>query len=155
MTALDKRRCGPCNACCVVLEIATPQLRKKARVPCQHLTDGGCGVYAARPDVCQQFLCGWRLFEELGDEWRPDLSGVLMMRQAPAELPAAWAAAPYGVHLAVTEKCLNQSSGVHAKRLVRIYQHYDHADAVKAAFELWSDHVAALVGGEKMMKAAA
>ncbi|HEX4177224.1 MAG TPA: hypothetical protein VHY57_02255 [Rhizomicrobium sp.] len=84
-----------------MLEIAAPQLRKKARVPCQHLTDAGCSVYATRPDVCQQFLCGWRLFEELGDDWRPDLSGVLMMRQAPAELPAAWAAAPYGVHLAV------------------------------------------------------
>lgn len=101
MTALDKRRCGPCNACCVVLEIDTPQLRKKARVPCQHLSNNGCGIYAARPDVCQQFLCGWRLFAELGDDWRPDRSGVLMMRKAPTELPAAWRQAPYGVHLVV------------------------------------------------------
>jgi hypothetical protein len=41
--------------------------------------------------VCQQFLCGWRLFDELDDDWRPDLSGVLVMRKAPAELPAALA----------------------------------------------------------------
>lgn len=61
----------------------------------------GCGIYAARPSVCQQFLCGWRLFEELGDDWRPDLSGVMALRWAPAELPAAWRAAPYGVHLLV------------------------------------------------------
>lgn len=101
MTPLGKRRCGPCNACCVELEIAAPELHKKARVPCQHLTAAGCGIYASRPGVCQQFLCGWRLFEELGDNWRPDLSGVLVMRKAPDELPAAWRSAPYGVHLVV------------------------------------------------------
>jgi hypothetical protein len=102
MTALDKRRCGPCTACCVVLKIDVPQLRKKARVPCQHLTASGCGIYASRPPVCHEFLCGWRLFEELDDGWRPDLSGVLMLRNAPDELPQAWAAgAPFGVHLVV------------------------------------------------------
>jgi hypothetical protein len=102
MTALDKRACGPCNACCVVLKIATPQLHKKARTPCPHLTGAGCGIYAARPGVCQQFLCGWRLFADLGDDWRPDLSGVLILRNAPDELPARWQGAPYGVHLVVT-----------------------------------------------------
>ncbi|HVW75063.1 MAG TPA: hypothetical protein VHC39_15610 [Rhizomicrobium sp.] len=101
MTALDKRRCGPCHACCIVLEIAAPALRKKARVPCRHLSQGGCGIYATRPGVCRQFLCGWRLFEELGDDWRPDRSGVMVMRKAPAELPAGWRHAPYGVHLVV------------------------------------------------------
>ena len=101
MTRLDKRQCGPCNTCCVVLKIATPELRKKARVPCQHLSASGCGIYASRPAVCQQFLCGWRLFEELGDDWRPDLSGVLILRNAPDELPARWRSAPYGVHLVV------------------------------------------------------
>jgi hypothetical protein len=101
MTASHKRICGPCNACCVELEIAAPELRKKARVPCQNLAGAGCGIYAARPDVCQQFLCGWRLFDELDEGWRPDLSGVLVMRKAPAELPAAWQGAPYGVHLAI------------------------------------------------------
>jgi hypothetical protein len=51
--------------------------------------------------VCQQFLCGWRLFPELADDWRPDRSGVLVMRKAPAELPPAWQGAPYGVELAI------------------------------------------------------
>jgi len=101
MTALNKRVCGPCKACCVELKIDVPELRKQARVACQHLTAPGCGIYASRPPVCQQFLCGWRLFEELGDDWRPDLSGVMVMRKAPAELPARWAAAPHGVHLVV------------------------------------------------------
>ena len=56
---------------------------------------------AARPPVCRQFLCGWRLFEEMGDDWRPDLSGVLALRKAPDELPPAWRTAPYGVHLVI------------------------------------------------------
>ena len=98
---LDKRQCGPCTACCSELKIDTPELSKKARLPCPHLSIKGCGIYAARPPVCREFLCGWRLFEELDDAWRPDLSGVLAMRQAPAELPAAWRHAPYGVHLVV------------------------------------------------------
>jgi hypothetical protein len=102
MTALDKRVCGPCKACCVELKIDVPELRKKARVPCRHLTQSRCGIYARRPPVCRHFLCGWRLFEELGDDWRPDRSGVLALRKAPDELPAAWAAhAPYGGHLVV------------------------------------------------------
>jgi len=102
MTALGKRTCGPCTACCVELKIDVPQLRKKARVPCQHLSASGCGIYENRPPVCRQFLCGWRLFEDLGDDWRPDLCGALMLRKAPDELPAAWAQrAPYGVHLVI------------------------------------------------------
>lgn len=101
MTAPEKRRCGPCTACCVELKIDVPELRKKARVPCPHLAGTGCGIYQARPPVCREFLCGWRLFEDMGEDWRPDLSGVLAMRKAPAELPPAWRGAPYGVHLVV------------------------------------------------------
>lgn len=101
MTALAKRQCGPCTVCCVELKIETPELRKKARTACSHLSTAGCGIYAARPPVCQQFLCGWRLFPEMGDDWRPDLSGILAMRKAPDELPVAWRGAPYGVHLVI------------------------------------------------------
>jgi hypothetical protein len=102
MTPLHKRNCGPCTACCVSLKIKVPELRKKADEPCRHLTGKGCGIYETRPAVCRQFLCGWRLFEELDDSWRPDLSGMLIMRKAPSEMPPAWRSAPYGVHLIVT-----------------------------------------------------
>jgi hypothetical protein len=101
MTPLEKRQCGPCNACCVDLKIVAPELKKKARVPCPHLSSAGCGIYETRPGVCRQFLCGWRLFEDMDNTWRPDLSGVLAMRKAPEELPAAWKAAPYGVHMVI------------------------------------------------------
>jgi hypothetical protein len=101
MTALNKRICGPCTVCCTALKIETPELHKAGGTPCKHLCSAGCGIYETRPSVCQQFLCGWRLFPELTDNWRPDLSGVLVMRKAPAELPPAWQSAPYGVEMAI------------------------------------------------------
>ncbi|HWU55658.1 MAG TPA: hypothetical protein VN175_09165 [Rhizomicrobium sp.] len=102
MTALANRACDACTVCCTELKIDTPQLRKPAGTPCRHLCAAGCGIYATRPLVCQQFLCGWRLFAELTDDWRPDRSGVLVMRKAPAELPPGYQSAPYGVELAIT-----------------------------------------------------
>jgi len=101
MTAIKGRACGGCTACCVELKIDTPDFRKKAQAPCAHLTAQGCGIYAARPSICQEFLCGWRLLPELDDSWRPDKSGVLVMRKAPSEIPAAYHAPGYGVELAV------------------------------------------------------
>ena len=64
MTALNKRICGPCTVCCTVLKIEAPELRKGAGTSCKHLRGAGCGIYESRPPVCQQFLCGWRLFPE-------------------------------------------------------------------------------------------
>jgi hypothetical protein len=102
MTPLKKRDCGPCQACCVALKIEAPELRKAAATPCPHLIAAGCGIYNARPEICRQFLCGWRLFEELGDDWRPDRSGVIVMQRGADQLPRAWRAAPYGVLMVVT-----------------------------------------------------
>jgi hypothetical protein len=101
MTLLAKRACDACTVCCTELKIETPEFRKAASTACKHLCGTGCGIYETRPAVCQQFLCGWRLFPELTDDWRPDLSGILVMRKAPAELPPAWQSAPYGVELAI------------------------------------------------------
>jgi hypothetical protein len=102
MTALAGRQCGACTVCCTALQIDDPALHKKAGVTCRHLTAGGCGIYDSRPGTCREFLCGWRLFAELDDDWRPDISGLLVMRKAPDELPAAWRGPGFGVHLAIT-----------------------------------------------------
>jgi hypothetical protein len=101
MTILAKRRCDSCTICCAELKIETPEFRKPANQTCKHLCATGCGIYESRPPACQEFLCGWRLFPELTDDWRPDLSGVLVMRKAPAELPLAWQNASHGVELAI------------------------------------------------------
>jgi hypothetical protein len=102
MTALRKRSCGDCNVCCVALKIELPELPKEAGTPCPHLAGKGCGIYASRPTLCQQFLCGWRLFEDMDDDWRPDRSGVLAMQKGQDQLPLAWRKAPYGVLLVIT-----------------------------------------------------
>ncbi len=39
---------------------------------------GGCTIYSTRPSVCQGWHCAWRFMAQLGDEWRPDLSGVML-----------------------------------------------------------------------------
>src|SRR3569833_2739530 len=102
MTALLKRSCGDCKVCCVALKIDIPELRKNAGISCPHLVDKGCGIYAKRPTLCGQFLCGWRLFEELGNDWRPDHAGVLIVQKGNAELPRKFQSAPYGVVLVIT-----------------------------------------------------
>ncbi len=102
MTALPGRQCGDCKVCCTALQIEDPALHKKAGVTCRHLSAGGCGIYDSRPGTCREFLCGWRLFAALDDDWRPDISGVLVMRKAPDALPEAWRGPGFGVHLAIT-----------------------------------------------------
>ncbi len=95
MSQLEKA-CGACQACCVVLKIQTPQLRKKAGVPCPHLEQKGCGIYDNRPPVCRAFLCGWRLLPEQDASWRPDLSGVMLLRLAENQISKTYRAAGPG-----------------------------------------------------------
>jgi hypothetical protein len=55
---------------------------KPAGVLCEHCVEGaGCSIYAARPRVCADFYCGWRMFEDLDDSWRPDHSGILIAEE--------------------------------------------------------------------------
>jgi len=73
------RECGECTACCVVLLIDDDDFKKPADQVCSNLMDkGGCKIYTKRPSVCQGWYCAWRFMEQLGDEWRPDRSGVLL-----------------------------------------------------------------------------
>ena len=99
----SSKSCGACNLCCIELPIKTPELQKEARTPCSHLTEkGGCGIYATRFPICRQFLCGWRLFPELGEEWRPDLSGILILQVPQASIPKIYQPAGHGMQLLVT-----------------------------------------------------
>ena len=95
MSAVEKI-CGPCEACCVALKIEAPELRKPSGRPCAHLARTGCGIYETRPQVCRTFLCGWRLLPELDASWRPDLSGVMLLRLSEREVPGPYRAAGSG-----------------------------------------------------------
>lgn len=79
------RICGQCSACCVTLRIDEPPVQKPADIPCVHLgATGGCSIHATRPSICRTWFCGWRFMRNLGDEWRPDLSKVLIRLQRGA-----------------------------------------------------------------------
>ncbi len=76
---LPDRSCGECSACCVALTIDDPALRKAQGYRCQHLArEGGCGIYATRPQTCRTFYCGWRRLKWVRAPLRPDLSDVLI-----------------------------------------------------------------------------
>ena len=80
------RTCGDCVVCCWIPEIKSEGLTKPAGTLCRHSTGQGCGIYPSRPMACRSWHCLWRRLARLGDELRPDLSGLLITleRGAPA-----------------------------------------------------------------------
>ncbi len=83
------RECGSCNVCCVALTIDDPELQKVQGYRCPNATpDNGCAIYAARPQTCRTFYCGWRLLKWVKPTLRPNPSGVLirLIRQDQDEL---------------------------------------------------------------------
>jgi hypothetical protein len=79
MNSLPTRSCGECTVCCKVLLIDDPSLQKLPGVLCANCKEGaGCQIYAMRPSPCRGFDCGWMLMSELGDDLRPDRSGILI-----------------------------------------------------------------------------
>ena len=97
-----KKSCGDCHACCVELIIDTPEFKKAGQTPCTHLSGGRCGIYSHRFKICHEFLCGYLLFPELDEAWRPDRSGILVLQVAQASLPKAYQEAGHGIQLLVT-----------------------------------------------------
>jgi hypothetical protein len=75
---LPGRTCGGCTQCCRALSVDAPNLVKPNGVTCPHVCSSGCSVYAARPAVCRDWYCAWRLTDTLDDGWRPDRSGILV-----------------------------------------------------------------------------
>ncbi|HEX4293799.1 MAG TPA: hypothetical protein VHZ29_06675, partial [Rhizomicrobium sp.] len=60
--------------------IDAPELKKLAGVRCSNLRDDcKCAIYETRPDTCRGFECGWRVMAALGDDWRPDRSGIVLI----------------------------------------------------------------------------
>ena len=71
------RECETCIACCKILAINKPELRKASGVLCPHNTGTGCGIYATRPDICRTWYCLWRRIAALPDHLRPDRCGAV------------------------------------------------------------------------------
>jgi hypothetical protein len=81
------RNCGDCAACCVAPTIDSKEFHKPPGVRCTHLCAGGCAIYEKRYSACRSYYCGWRCMDALGEEWRPDRSGVLFDRIPDGDLP--------------------------------------------------------------------
>ena len=91
MELVDGRGCGDCSVCCVITQVDTKEFQKPPGVRCQHLcAGGGCSIYETRYPICRTYHCGWRYLGFLGDNWRPDRSGVLLAFTPEDELPAGY-----------------------------------------------------------------
>lgn len=103
MHLVKDRSCGECSVCCVVLNVDTKEFQKLPGVPCGHLCNpGGCGVHATRYEVCREYHCSWRYLAALGEDWRPDRSGVLIDFQMD-DLPPQYMKRP-GIRLTLVDK---------------------------------------------------
>jgi hypothetical protein len=73
------RECGTCTACCQYLPIDDQELKKSTNQLCHHCTTAaGCGIYEVRPKLCRNWYCGWRLFDWVDDQWKPDEVGIII-----------------------------------------------------------------------------
>ena len=100
---LPGRSCGGCTLCCKVMGV--PELNKARGAWCIHCERGsGCRIYAARPEGCRTFLCGWLTNPQFGPAWKPDRSKIVIVVnrngngldfQCDPGFPEAWRKEPY------------------------------------------------------------
>lgn len=69
--------CGPCDLCCKLLE--THDVPSPIGVYCQYCNNG-CTIYEKRPKECRDYQCMWSQMENVGEELRPDICGVIFDR---------------------------------------------------------------------------
>ncbi len=100
-----------CNVCCVALTIQDPALHKPAGIRCRHnRPDNSCAIYAARPDGCRRFFCGWRPLKWVRETLRPDRSGVPIRMHG--EISRQTRAAKLGVVFTLLDAALLRAEGL-------------------------------------------
>lgn len=116
-TPIEGRSCGSCTLCCRLPEI--DHFDKPANAWCSNCIEGqGCSIYESRPEVCRDFLCLWMTQENLGEEWDPSRSKMMVYRQGaqmtilvdPA-YPDIWQHDPYMPQLKTWATELEQLGG--------------------------------------------
>lgn len=78
---VPRRSCGECSLCCKLAKIV--ELDKPEGVWCRHCAPGrgGCTIYETRPPVCRNWHCLWMLRPELGPEWQPLISKIILYHE--------------------------------------------------------------------------
>jgi len=72
---------------------------------CTHALPGrGCAIYEERPQECRTFVCLWLKDNNLGPEWKPEKSKMVLAYEdatqhtlvyVDSSTPGAWRRAPY------------------------------------------------------------
>ena len=77
-TMVAGRSCGDCSLCCKLMQV--DEFDKPQGVWCRHCAPGhgGCTIHATRPAICREFFCGWLVGANLGPEWRPLTSRMIL-----------------------------------------------------------------------------
>jgi hypothetical protein len=78
---ITKRECGTCTKCCEGW--LTGNIKGHDMYPgkpCFFVEIGkGCKDYKNRPkNPCKNFLCGWRLIDDMPEEFKPEKTGVIV-----------------------------------------------------------------------------
>ena len=102
-TPVRGRSCDGCTLCCKIF--AVPELPKPRHEWCGHGAIGkGCKIYAARPQTCRDFFCGYLLMPNIGEHWKPSRSRMVVTWESHANRmvinvdggrPDAWKKPPY------------------------------------------------------------
>jgi hypothetical protein len=81
------------------------ELSKPQGTWCTHCKPGrGCGIYETRPTVCRTFMCAWLMHSDVGPEWRPDKSKMVLISDGRSRRvlvkcdpgsPQAWRKEPF------------------------------------------------------------
>lgn len=75
-TVVETRTCGDCIACCQILNIDEPALKKPAGQICPNHNGVGCSIYQNRPQTCRDWFCLWRRDDGLPETANPAKCGV-------------------------------------------------------------------------------
>jgi len=71
------RVCGSCSLCCKLIGFA--EFNKPMGQWCPHCLKGkGCNIYESRPNQCRSFNCEWLTNANIGDEWQPLRSKMII-----------------------------------------------------------------------------
>ena len=117
----ENKSCGTSTLCCKLFDIEGLDRPKKAGSWCPHCAPGkGCGIWEARPSMCADYYCVWRLDATLGPEWKPEVSKFILThahRDAPLAVivdpgtPNAHRREPYRTKLAATSRDILNGRG--------------------------------------------
>ena len=73
------KACEECSECCRLLAIQMEGYYTPQGHWCKYCTEPGCSIYnTSIPKSCKDYFCGWIQNENIPDEYKPNLSGIVL-----------------------------------------------------------------------------